>query len=258
ATAAKHIDRAAYVTLAPGKNPEEAANLPVFARMAAAFINGQVPAENIDQFINLDQYLTDYAAKTGQSTDYKNAVLQAFEPTLVETAEASTRDEVSRVKKRCVDRIAHAMNADGPSPSQTLRKQPDNAIKTRDNPDGSGHISMHATPDLYAKFKNFKLHMLNHHGTPPPIPDGIAALFPTGHPGEPTDDVADNPADPSTPEVAAVDHDEDADNAQPANSAADNRKSTRLNSSHVSISYAVFCLKKKEHEDTCTEDNTLP
>src|SRR5699024_12850691 len=27
------------------------------------------------------------------------------------------------------------------------------------------------------------------------------------------------------------------------------RKSTRLNSSHVSISYAVFCLKKKTHEE---------
>src|SRR3989442_2082565 len=30
------------------------------------------------------------------------------------------------------------------------------------------------------------------------------------------------------------------------------RKSTRLNSSHVRISYAVFCLKKKnEHYDIC-------
>src|SRR5437868_7431906 len=28
------------------------------------------------------------------------------------------------------------------------------------------------------------------------------------------------------------------------------RKSTRLNSSHVSISYAVFCLKKKKHAGT--------
>src|SRR5690349_23661964 len=27
------------------------------------------------------------------------------------------------------------------------------------------------------------------------------------------------------------------------------RKSTRLNSSHVEISYAVFCLKKKNYED---------
>src|SRR4051812_49650799 len=28
------------------------------------------------------------------------------------------------------------------------------------------------------------------------------------------------------------------------------RKSTRLNSSHMSISYAVFCLKKKKLQDT--------
>src|SRR5690625_7093883 len=28
---------------------------------------------------------------------------------------------------------------------------------------------------------------------------------------------------------------------------AKDRKSTRLNSSHVAISYAVFCLKKKQH-----------
>src|SRR5690606_39856029 len=35
----------------------------------------------------------------------------------------------------------------------------------------------------------------------------------------------------------------------PAQFGASNRKSTRLNSSHVKISYAVFCLKKKnEHK----------
>src|SRR5437660_8996294 len=36
------------------------------------------------------------------------------------------------------------------------------------------------------------------------------------------------------------------------------RKSTRLNSSHVAISYAVFCLKKKNftyHEDIYTDLN---
>src|SRR5438067_9925517 len=33
---------------------------------------------------------------------------------------------------------------------------------------------------------------------------------------------------------------------QEAGQAAQDRKSTRLNSSHVSISYAVFCLKKKK------------
>src|SRR5439155_16222140 len=30
------------------------------------------------------------------------------------------------------------------------------------------------------------------------------------------------------------------------------RKSTRLNSSHVAISYAVFCLKKKKKKRNCT------
>src|SRR5215475_14697329 len=35
------------------------------------------------------------------------------------------------------------------------------------------------------------------------------------------------------------------DEAQPPRERAD-RKSTRLNSSHVKISYAVFCLKKKK------------
>src|SRR3989442_4613815 len=33
------------------------------------------------------------------------------------------------------------------------------------------------------------------------------------------------------------------------------RKSTRLNSSHVRISYAVFCLKKKKIRDTHLDEN---
>src|SRR3989442_7338685 len=36
------------------------------------------------------------------------------------------------------------------------------------------------------------------------------------------------------------------------------RKSTRLNSSHVRISYAVFCLKKKRKPTTRTEPRHLP
>src|SRR5690625_3049620 len=35
--------------------------------------------------------------------------------------------------------------------------------------------------------------------------------------------------------------------------AGEDRKSTRLNSSHVAISYAVFCLKKKTKKSTLTE-----
>src|SRR5690606_41377475 len=40
---------------------------------------------------------------------------------------------------------------------------------------------------------------------------------------------------------------EDADDAV-------DRKSTRLNSSHVKISYAVFCLKKKKEKHTSSHD----
>src|SRR3712207_7039841 len=36
------------------------------------------------------------------------------------------------------------------------------------------------------------------------------------------------------------------------------RKSTRLNSSHANISYAVFCLKKKKHLTTHTFIRTHP
>src|SRR5437879_8939580 len=37
--------------------------------------------------------------------------------------------------------------------------------------------------------------------------------------------------------------------ADPRAASAVDRKSTRLNSSHRCISYAVFCLKKKKHDD---------
>src|SRR5256885_11239508 len=36
---------------------------------------------------------------------------------------------------------------------------------------------------------------------------------------------------------------------------AQDRKSTRLNSSHLVISYAVFCLKKKKQKKTSTSTN---
>src|SRR3970282_2856986 len=35
------------------------------------------------------------------------------------------------------------------------------------------------------------------------------------------------------------------------------RKSTRLNSSHITISYAVFCLKKKQHKIEVVEGSRL-
>src|SRR5690349_22264104 len=38
---------------------------------------------------------------------------------------------------------------------------------------------------------------------------------------------------------------------------AKDRKSTRLNSSHVEISYAVFCLKKKKTKDINSDETQL-
>src|SRR5437868_10805179 len=44
----------------------------------------------------------------------------------------------------------------------------------------------------------------------------------------------------------------------PIGAAASDRKSTRLNSSHVSISYAVFCLKKKKKSNKpCLDGENL-
>src|SRR3712207_6909859 len=40
---------------------------------------------------------------------------------------------------------------------------------------------------------------------------------------------------------------DDRDHRRPAADGRRDRKSTRLNSSHANISYAVFCLKKKKH-----------
>src|SRR5699024_12873928 len=54
------------------------------------------------------------------------------------------------------------------------------------------------------------------------------------------------PAAPGAPFVVSA-HATSPPSATTALSAApEDRKSTRLNSSHVSISYAVFCLKKKK------------
>src|SRR5690625_6678361 len=39
-----------------------------------------------------------------------------------------------------------------------------------------------------------------------------------------------------------------------AGNCVEDRKSTRLNSSHVAISYAVYCLKKKKQEEDCIQD----
>src|SRR5690554_7746874 len=53
---------------------------------------------------------------------------------------------------------------------------------------------------------------------------------------------------PKTEEVETPTSSKDEDNSEKDSS--EDRKSTRLNSSHVRISYAVFCLKKKKERWT--------
>src|SRR5690348_17731565 len=68
--------------------------------------------------------------------------------------------------------------------------------------------------------------------------------------------------------VAVRPHASDATFPRPLHAAADSttgrqslqtidRKSTRLNSSHPSISYAVFCLKKKNNHSIVRNNNKL-
>src|SRR3712207_8996493 len=46
----------------------------------------------------------------------------------------------------------------------------------------------------------------------------------------------------------AADRDRDPDVRERGEAGTEDRKSTRLNSSHANISYAVFCLKKKTYK----------
>src|SRR2546426_8267886 len=56
--------------------------------------------------------------------------------------------------------------------------------------------------------------------------------------------------------VMVADPGADATTRPDASTVARDRKSTRLNSSHLVISYAVFCLKKKKQNDTTKEKDT--
>src|SRR5256885_11395642 len=49
-----------------------------------------------------------------------------------------------------------------------------------------------------------------------------------------------------------------ATGAFPGSATGADRKSTRLNSSHLVISYAVFCLKKKKQTHTSLSSTTTP
>lgn len=176
-TTKKIHDRMPYVTWNPGQDPSMGMNQPKLPELAEAFKEGQIPAENLDRIVALDQDLTRYVRKVGKEPDYKDAILREFESTLVEAAEASTPDAFSAARRRWAEKIAHHIDQDGPPLTEALRKRADNAIKTQDYSDGSGRISMHATPEIYAEFKNFAVNQLNKNGAPLKIDDALAEFL---------------------------------------------------------------------------------
>ena len=186
--AKKHVDRVPLLTYTPGG---DAANLfcqPKYPDIAASFMKGRLSGEVADRFVGMHHKLTEYSDEVGEPVGYMEQVLQAFQPTLVEAGETSTPEAFTSARKSWMDQLAHAINADGPSPSQSLRKPPDNAIKTKSLPGGGGRIWMDATPELFHQFKNFSLHMLKASGGEVDIPEDLINLI------RPTSDTHDTAA----------------------------------------------------------------
>src|SRR5699024_12513393 len=74
-----------------------------------------------------------------------------------------------------------------------------------------------------------------------------ASCHPLPEEGSPLSSDAPTPGAAEMTPVPAPPERTGADTAAAGPVISADRKSTRLNSSHVSISYAVFCLKKKKH-----------
>jgi hypothetical protein len=175
----KIFARVPYVTWTPGKDPGWLAYQPAMPEMAASFADGKVPGENLDRIVGMDQDMTKYVQKTNASPEDKADVMAAFAPALVDAAETATPDELSKEKTRWANAIAHALDPDGPPVAEAIRKQADNAIRTRSYADGSGLISMHATGPVFAQFKNWSLYQVNGNGTQVELDSDLIDLLKT-------------------------------------------------------------------------------
>src|SRR5699024_11059686 len=137
--------RLPYRTWTPGQDRELLSSRPKLTLLAKSVADGKLSAENADGTAARDTALTKSPEIVGQTTAYQDDVLKAFESTLVEAGESATPDELSQSKRRWTNRIAHAICPDGPPVAEALRKQADNALHTKSEPDGSGRIWMPAT-----------------------------------------------------------------------------------------------------------------
>lgn len=173
----KLINRAAQVahTIATDRTTE--ATAPKLPELALAFTAGEVPVENLEHLARLDADLTKYSRKTGQGTDYKDRVLEVFEPQLVEAATQENPDTLRQAKQSWMETIAYHIDEDGPPPSEVLVKQPDNALHVRKHEDGSATASMHMDPGWAAYLDNFLTHNLNFKGDAPLIPEPVVKIY---------------------------------------------------------------------------------
>jgi len=175
--AAKLQTRAVYVGYSSDADRTVAGATPKLPKVAASFTSGQIPGENLDRIIQMDEDLTKYASVVGQTTEYKDDVIGLFEPVMVDAAETATPEELTQAKQRWIERIAHHIDADGPPLSKTLKKQPDNALQLRSHNDGSATASMHMDPIWTAFFKEFINTNLNYKGNRPLLPENIENLY---------------------------------------------------------------------------------
>lgn len=175
--ARKIIKRGKYFAHRPGLHPEAPDAKPAFEKLGESLASGDLPVDNADKLIDFDEELIKYSQRTKQPLERKDQVLEVFEPVMVETAASTTPDELSKVKKRWLEEMVHWICPDGPSPSRAFAKEADNALKYRDQADGSAIFSMHATPAVSAGFKNWMLQQLDFAGSPVLISDEALTLL---------------------------------------------------------------------------------
>ena len=169
--------RQEYVTWKPGIIPSAQENQPMFPKVAEAFKDGKISAENLDRIIRMDEDLTKYTNKVGGDLGYKNEALVAFESTLVEAAESSNPDALNEARKRWANTIAHHICPDGPPVAEAFRKEGDNVLRDQAYADGSGKIWMHLSPPVFAEYKSFAIEQLNNNGAPVIVNDKLRAFL---------------------------------------------------------------------------------
>src|SRR5699024_4561140 len=166
----KIIDRAKYFTYGSNTDRTAAGASPKLPKMAAAFIQGLVPTENLDRAIAIDHDVTKYAREVGKTPEYAGEVLQAIEPLILEAAESVTTEGFSREKHRCLEKIAHHVDSDGPPPPDVLRKKADNALRMSAHDDESETASG-------GSLRGFLNTSLNCKGNTPRLPHNIDNLY---------------------------------------------------------------------------------